>query len=798
MRRIFKTNCVYFLSFFYLQFILIQLSTAQNHNEIDSLKRLITAEINNDQRAEFLHQITLKFIYINSDSALSYANQFLKAAEKLNSIEYTCKAYHALADIERRRSNFEAAMSYAQQSLKKAISLNKPELLSQIYNVKANIYFSIDNYTDAIEQYEKAIEISLRNNLHDGLYMNLNNLGMIYFRQGHFEEALKVNFKSLKILDSLGVEKKRGSIYGSIGVIYQNINEFEKSYEYYEKALKSDSAAGDIMGLITWQINWAIALENQGLFDKAEEKYNEALKESIKNNFKGLEANVLCNMGKLYYRKKEISTSILYFEKALTLSESINANNLIIFCIQNLGKIYSENGNLNQAKFYLTKALGKSKEIGSLPLLRDANLALAEFYVESNDFKNAYYSYRNYTQLKDSIIGESKLKEIGKLESRYEYDKQKILDDKENEKKLALQIEEQEKQKIISASIAGGSILLLIFLLIILNRLNVTRKQKSIIETQKILVEKQKVLVEEKQKEVIDSINYAKRIQAAILPPHRLVREFLPESFILYKPKDIVAGDFYWMEAPLNPPDGGKAPSPSGRAGEGLILFAAADCTGHGVPGAMVSVVCNNALNRSVREYGITDPGKILNKTREIVIQEFEKSDEEVKDGMDISLCAIEALPSSLYSQEKAGVRLHYAGANNPLWIIRSAHHPDPDASGEESIDASLPLIMTDYELLEIKADKQPIGKYAEPKPFTTHTIELKKGDTIYTFTDGYADQFGGPKGKKFKYAQLKELLLSIQNKTMEEQSQILNLKFEEWKGNLEQVDDVCVIGVRL
>jgi len=220
--------------------------------------------------------------------------------------------------------------------------------------------------------------------------------------------------------------------------------------------------------------------------------------------------------------------------------------------------------------------------------------------------------------------------------------------------------------------------------------------------------------------------------------------EYLPDSFILYKPKDIVAGDFYWMEHK-----------------DGKVLFAAADCTGHGVPGAMVSVVCNNGLNRSVREHGLTEPGKILDKTREIVIEEFERSEEEVKDGMDIALCSLQ------------GNTLQYSGAHNPLWIIRNG------------------------EVLETKADKQPIGKFDKPNPYITHTYELQKGDSIYIFSDGYADQFGGEKGKKFKAANMKRLILSIQDKNMEEQRQLIDAAFEEWKGNLEQLDDVCLIGVK-
>jgi len=216
----------------------------------------------------------------------------------------------------------------------------------------------------------------------------------------------------------------------------------------------------------------------------------------------------------------------------------------------------------------------------------------------------------------------------------------------------------------------------------------------------------------------------------------------------------VVAGDFYWIE-----------PFSNGSASDGVhsgVLFAAADCTGHGVPGAMISVVCNNCLNRSVREHRIMDPGLILDKTRELVIQEFEKSEEDVQDGMDIALCSIE------------GKQLKYSGANNPLWLIRN------------------------NELIEIKANKQPIGKFVDPKPYECHTMELKTDDAIYIFSDGFVDQFGGASGKKFKPRRFRELLLSIHRLPMEEQKEELDKVFETWRGDLEQVDDVCVIGVRI
>jgi len=272
-------------------------------------------------------------------------------------------------------------------------------------------------------------------------------------------------------------------------------------------------------------------------------------------------------------------------------------------------------------------------------------------------------------------------------------------------------------------------------------------QQKDEAEYQRNEAEKQKTIVEEKNKDILDSIDYAKRLQDAILPPMSLILQYLPESFVLYLPKDIVAGDFYWME----------------KAGD-LILIAAADCTGHGVPGAMVSVVCSNALNRTVKEFYITEPGKILDKVRELVLQTFEKSESNIQDGMDISLCSINTQT----------LEIQWSGANNPLWYIENGA------------------------MQKIVADKQPIGKHDNPVPFKTNVLTLQKGALLYLFTDGYADQFGGENGKKFKYKQLQEKILQIASSGMEEQKKELEKTLEQWKGALEQVDDMLVIGIRL
>jgi serine phosphatase RsbU (regulator of sigma subunit) len=315
-----------------------------------------------------------------------------------------------------------------------------------------------------------------------------------------------------------------------------------------------------------------------------------------------------------------------------------------------------------------------------------------------------------------------------------------------------------------------GFVIVLFFVGFIIKAYRDKQKSNQILFEQKRVIEenKEEILfakheIEEKSDEILDSINYAKRIQTAILPSNSVWNENLKNSFVLYLPKDIVAGDFYWME----------------KIGE-KVYFAAADCTGHGVPGAMVSVVCHSALNRAVREFNLRKPSDILDKVTDLVIRTFEKSDHEVKDGMDISLCAVDL----------NNMKIEYAGAHNPFWLVRKGLCEFKDLIKSETIN--------DITLYEVKADKQPIGKFAFRKAFTNHEINLEKGDAIYLSSDGFPDQFGGPKGKKLKTKSLKKLLIRINEEPILEQKTLLTDEFNSWKGKLEQLDDVCLIGLKI
>jgi len=281
-------------------------------------------------------------------------------------------------------------------------------------------------------------------------------------------------------------------------------------------------------------------------------------------------------------------------------------------------------------------------------------------------------------------------------------------------------------------------------------------------------VVKQSKELERKNKDIIDSITYAKRIQDAILSSNDKFTHELTQTFILFKPKDIVSGDFYWLASK-----------------EGKSLFAAVDCTGHGVPGAFMSIVGYNLLDKIVGEYGITNPAKILDELNKGVADTLKKEtiNEDIKDGMDIALCCF----------DKKNNVLEYAGAFTPLYIV---------SKKDLTVNEDIVLASENGDglrLFEVKANRFPIGNYSEEtKKFTNHTIELNKGDTLYLSSDGYADQFGGENGKKFRYKQFKELLLSINALPMEEQKNKLDIEFTQWMGVHEQIDDVIVIGSRL
>jgi tetratricopeptide (TPR) repeat protein len=562
----------------------------------------------------------------------------------------------------------------------------------------------------AIDYFTRSLKITEKSGNKPAIASSFNNIGVIYNELGNYEKAKEYYEKGLRLQEELGNKNGMALSYCNLGNIYRALGQYDESIEYLENSRKIAQSIGDSLGV-------GIALHTLGV---------------------------------TYLDAGELDRAADYNLKSIPYYKVAGDDQGLMEVYNILGQVYDKKGELAKANAYNKQALEISQQKGFVAAIRESSQALFERYKKMGKYQDALQMYELYITMRDSVKNEESQKELMQQEIQYNFEKQKAIDEKEHEKELAVAAEQEQRQKVISWSISAGLLLVLLFSVFVVKRLQFTRKQKQIIEHQKNLVE-------EKQKEILDSITYAKRLQDAILPPAKLVEEQFPESFIIYKPKDIVAGDFYWMEIIT------KASDSNGKK-EQIVLLAAADCTGHGVPGAMVSVVCSNALNRAVLEFGITDPGKILDKTRELVLETFAKSDKDVKDGMDISLAAVD-----LNTRE-----IRWAGANNPLWYIQNT------------------------ELKEIRADKQPIGSSINTAPFTTHKIALSKGDMFFLFTDGYADQFGGDNGKKFKYKPIKEILLRNVSREIQFQKEDLEHTFEQWRSNIEQVDDVCIIGVRL
>ena len=685
-----------------------------------------------------IHEDWVKFQYAQHQLIKRCLKKHKTGPVKMKLLNDLAKCYNNLGIIQGDNDLFEEERAFYFKSLNIYEQINDQLGIADIYNNLGYSYRSSGEITKALEYYLKSLKIARKIGDKSSVALCLNNIGNIVSSQGDVKKGLAYFHKSLKLHEELNDKNGMAMAYVNIGIIMGKQGDESLELDYYNKGLKLQLEIGNKSGI-------ADAYHNIGTYYGDNKEYNKSFEyfEKAYNLNKEIgnvtgQANALSNVAVIHYNLNDNEKALINIKKALDLREKYNineglANNHIVY-----SKIYVTANNLTLAEYHAKKGLKEAQLLGYPRKISVASEILSTIYERQGKLEGSLQMYKLSVIMRDSIDNIENLKSAAIQEANYIFQKEIELRKAKHEKQLAIKQEQQEKQRIVIYASIFGLVLVVVFLMFVMNRLKVTRKQKDIIETQKDEVEEQK-------QEIMDSIVYAKRIQSAILPSNKLVKECLSESFVLYKPKDVVAGDFYWMEQKDN-----------------KVLFAAADCTGHGVPGAMVSVVCNNGLNRSVREYGLTDPGQILDKTREIVIQEFEKSEEEVKDGMDIALCSIE------------GNKLQYAGAHNPLWIIRNG------------------------ELIETKANKQPIGQFDNPEPYTTHSFDLVQGDSIYVFSDGYVDQFGGEKGKKFKSKAFRELLLSIQDKSMEEQKIVLDDAFENWKGDLEQIDDVCLIGVRV
>jgi tetratricopeptide (TPR) repeat protein len=721
---------------------------AQQH-KVDSLLNVLKTEKEDTNKVNTLNALSSKLYDLGKyDSSLTCANGSEALADKLGYKKGMVRALVNIGMVYKDQGNYPKALEHYFRGLKMSEELGDEHLQATTLSNIGIVYEEQGDYPKALEYDFKVLKMDEKLGDKDGQASTIGNIGVVYIEQGDYPKALEYYFKALKMDEEMGDKVGTAINTGNIGIVYEQQGDYPKALEYYFKALKMSEELGDKKGIATNTGNIGNASQQQGNYPKALEFYFQALKMDEELGDKSGQSGITGNIGNIYAGQGNYPKALEYDFKALKMSEELGDKYSIASFTGNIARDYTKQKNYKQAKIEFDSTLILSKKIGAKDIIRDDYSGLAMLDSATSNYKAEIDDYRLYILYRDSLINEANTKKSVQAEMNFEFEQKQNAEKAEQDKKDA-------RQRIITWSVLSGLLLVIVFAGFILRSLRITRKQKQLIEAKSKETEEQKKVIEEKNKDILDSITYAKRLQDAILPPLSLIKQYLPESFVLYKPKDIVAGDFYWME---------RFPLPQGEGQGEVVLIAAADCTGHGVPGAMVSVVCSNALNRTVKEFKITEPGKILDKVRELVWETFEKSEANVQDGMDISLGSIN---TKTYEAQ-------WSGAHNPL------------------------IYLSKGEMKEVPADKQPIGKVDKPLPFSTHRLNLQKGDSLYLFTDGYADQFGGPKGKKFRYKQLSDKLSAISGQSMAEQKNILEETFANWKGSLEQVDDILVIGIRV
>lgn len=615
-------------------------------------------------------------------------------------------------------------------------------------------------------------------------------LGKAYFGIDNGLEAIDCLNEGLKLRPGFSADKRLES-YNIMGVIYSIFDEPEKSIEYFDKALALRADANEITGKRYEYLynNKGINFAKMNLFDSSMYNHSLCLAIRLLNQDDIGIGQSYNNMGTVYFETEKYDSALYYFELGLDYrqrNENATESSIQESTI-NISRALIKLGRLSEARTKLGKVeqelIGKANATLELRLYE----SLMNLYGQTRDYKNAYTYSTKYYELKDSVFGIKQREELIRFNLNSKYTERKLQDSLVNAQRIRTeQIHNEteraiQKEKNRTTGIALTALLIAlvlasgIALLIYRNYRSKKRtseeilKQKQEVEHQRDLADQQREIAQNQKaelelvhQEITDSITYAKRIQNAILPADGAVQRALQNQFVLYLPKAIVAGDFYWV-----------------RELDDKVYFAAADCTGHGVPGALVSIVCSNALNRSVEEFSLRQPGEILDKTTDLIMEAFLQTTDEVKDGMDISLCCL----------NKATGQISFSGANNPIYIIKE----------KEKLAENQPLAIQNekYGLIEIKGNRQSVGWLQNRQKFQTHILPVEKGDMLYSFTDGFPDQFGGGQGKKYKYLRFKQFLLEIVMLEPQLQKQKLESEFNRWKGALEQVDDVCILGYK-
>jgi tetratricopeptide (TPR) repeat protein/serine phosphatase RsbU (regulator of sigma subunit) len=775
----------------------------------------IHERIGNQQRIANCHN-NIGNIHTNQGryaEALESYRKALAIYERIGDQQGIADCYNNIGVIHHNQGRYAEALESYQKALAIHERIGNQQGIAACHHNIGTIHANQGRYAEALEALQKALTIYERIGDQQGIANCHNNIGNIHENQGRYAEALESHQKALAIYERIGNQEGIATCHHNIGNIHYAQGRCAEALEAYQKALAIHERIGNQQGIANCHNNIGAIHADQGRYAEALEAYQKAL--AIHERIGNQEGIATChhNIGIIHKAQGRYAEALEAYQKALAIHERINDQQGIALSYTNIGTLYQAQGLYTIARPYFQKALNIAQSLGLQDLLDDIYLHLAQTDSAlaasglTHLWKSAYLHHRLYAAYKDSVRNEESIRKQAQLESQYEYDKKISLLKAQQEKERALahaQLQRQRTERNALLTILAVVLLALstmAYFQILLRRKNrLIREQaqelelknaelqsinQTLAESNKIIqaqaeelstknaelttlnaelnatnkalsesyltIQHQAQELAQKNEEILDSIHYAKRIQQAILPSEERRHRLLPDSFLIYQPRDIVAGDFYWLEET-----------------DHYIFLAVADATGHGVPGAFVSLVCASALNRTLRQEGLTSPAAILTRAKTIVTQALTQEGTHLRDGMDIALIRLE---------KNTPARLTYAGANRPLWII--SHQK---------------------ELIEIPPTRQPIGFTDTEKPFEEHQIDLSSRlpAMLYAFTDGFIDQVGGPKGRKLMSKGLREILLQISHKPCPEQEGHLQRFFTEWKGEWPQLDDVTLIGVRL
>ncbi|HET6225163.1 MAG TPA: tetratricopeptide repeat protein, partial [Bacteroidia bacterium] len=697
-------------------------------------------------KANLLIDIARGYLYDfnDHDAMQAYSEKNLVISQKLNYKKGIAYSYNFLGIARWGKGDLEKALIYFKNALSLMRETNDMRGASSCYSNMGLVYNDQGQYTLAETYTQKAY--NTKEELKDlrGMAICQNNLGNIYQNQTNFTKAISAHLNALKIREEMKDTTGISQCYINIALVFEAQGKLDDARKNYETALKITTNTGEVLGK-------AISLNGLGNICFTEKKYTEALDYYNKalvlrrnNDDKLGQAECLNGIGNIYREQKKHKEAIKSILEGLKLQEEVGGKKASALSYVNLGKISEQIKNYTDAIYYSKKALDIATAINSRDVMRDAYENLASIYEKQNDNENALKYLNLFYAEKDSLLNKDNFKQIYEINTRYQTEKKQkeiellTKDQIINEKTL-------KQQKIVRIALIVGLGLVVIVLFSFYARYRFKQKANLLLEQQKKQIQEQNILI-------TDSIDYARTIQEAILPTPSRVKTFFQNSFILYKPKSIVSGDFYW----------------AGEKGNKRICMAA-DCTGHGVPGAFMSLLGFNMLDNII-EKGQTQPGEILNLLNTEMVSAMTQEQlntSSVKHGMDAAIISI----------DYTTMQLEFAGAHNSMYYIRNGH------------------------LHEIKADKHSIGSMGrggEEIIFHTNTICIEKGDVIYLFSDGFPDQIGGPNRKKFYYPPFKELLVKIHQLDMEEQRNILDKTITDWRGERDQTDDILVMGIKI